>query len=91
MCELQWKMGAEEAELKMQADEAGEGPRSPPQPPKPNPNPDPTSSPTRPVEVGYNSKSCKGCLYYSSFKKSKSKPPTCIGISRSLQEATHES
>ncbi|OWM83897.1 uncharacterized protein LOC116204092 isoform X2 [Punica granatum] len=73
-------MGAEE-ELKMQSDEAVEGP---PSPPNPNPNP---SSPTRPVGGGgYKGKSCKGCLYYSSVQKSKSKRPTCVGISRSLQQ-----
>lgn len=29
-------------------------------------------------------KSCKGCLYYSSTLKSKSRNPVCVGITRSL-------
>ncbi|KAJ7967252.1 Altered inheritance of mitochondria 23, mitochondrial [Quillaja saponaria] len=35
---------------------------------------------------GFKGKSCKGCLYYSSFDKSKSKNPTCVGFSRTLQQ-----
>ncbi|KAF3435784.1 hypothetical protein FNV43_RR22876 [Rhamnella rubrinervis] len=35
---------------------------------------------------GSMGKSCKGCLYYSSLQKSKSKNPTCAGISRTLQQ-----
>ncbi|XP_022146105.1 uncharacterized protein LOC111015399 [Momordica charantia] len=31
-------------------------------------------------------KSCKGCLYYSSLQKSKSKTPTCIGLSKTLEQ-----
>ncbi|XP_038900454.1 uncharacterized protein LOC120087673 isoform X1 [Benincasa hispida] len=31
-------------------------------------------------------KSCKGCLYYSSLQKSKSKTPTCIGLSKTLDQ-----
>ncbi|KAG6571077.1 uncharacterized protein LOC111448192 [Cucurbita moschata] len=31
-------------------------------------------------------KSCKGCLYYSSLQKSKSKTPTCIGFSKTLEQ-----
>ncbi|XP_059459667.1 uncharacterized protein LOC132189133 isoform X2 [Corylus avellana] len=34
---------------------------------------------------GLKGKSCKGCLYYSSQQKSKSKNPTCVGFSRALQ------
>ena len=33
-------------------------------------------------------KSCKGCLYYSSLQKSKSKTPTCIGLSKTLDQGT---
>lgn len=47
-----------------------------------NPNPNPTPNPSK----GSMGKSCKGCLYYSSLQKSKSKNPTCVGISRTLQE-----
>ncbi|GLT30648.1 hypothetical protein SLA2020_054390 [Shorea laevis] len=31
-------------------------------------------------------KSCKGCLYYSSVLKSKSKNPTCVGIPKTLNQ-----
>ncbi|KAG6605044.1 uncharacterized protein LOC111450972 [Cucurbita moschata] len=31
-------------------------------------------------------KSCKGCLYYSSLQKSKSKSPTCVGLSKTLEQ-----
>lgn len=31
-------------------------------------------------------KSCKGCLYYSSLQKSKSRTPTCIGLSKTLEQ-----
>ncbi|XP_062177478.1 uncharacterized protein LOC133882347 isoform X2 [Alnus glutinosa] len=44
-----------------------------------NPNPNPSQS------KGSKGKSCKGCLYYSSLQKSKSKNPTCVGFSRALQ------
>ncbi|KAL5713406.1 hypothetical protein ACHQM5_015483 [Ranunculus cassubicifolius] len=37
---------------------------------------------TKPVK----GKSCKGCLYYSSVIKSKSRNPLCVGVSRSLQQ-----
>ncbi|KAF5443861.1 hypothetical protein F2P56_036385 [Juglans regia] len=42
---------------------------------KPNPN----------QSEGSKGKSCKGCLYYSSLQKSKSKKPTCVGLSQALQ------
>jgi hypothetical protein len=44
-----------------------------------NQNPNPSQS------KGLKGKSCKGCLYYSSQQKSKSKNPTCVGFSRALQ------
>jgi hypothetical protein len=47
-----------------------------------NPNPNPSQS------KGSKGKSCKGCLYYSSLQKSKSKNPTCVGFSRALQGRT---
>ncbi|XP_015892425.1 uncharacterized protein LOC107426696 isoform X2 [Ziziphus jujuba] len=56
--------------------------------PNPNiPNP-PTTNPNRSSNRGGGSmgKSCKGCLYYSSIQKSKSKNPTCVGFSRTLQQ-----
>ncbi|KAK9942752.1 hypothetical protein M0R45_008401 [Rubus argutus] len=31
-------------------------------------------------------RSCKGCLYYSSVQKSKSKYPTCVGFYRTLNQ-----
>ncbi|MCL7022988.1 hypothetical protein MKW94_010767 [Papaver nudicaule] len=34
---------------------------------------------------GFKGKSCKGCLYYSSIRKSKERRPLCVGISRTLQ------
>lgn len=77
------KMGTED-ELKSQGDRAEEAAPSPPPPPPPNRNPNP-SSPAGPAG-GYKGKSCKGCLYYSSIQKSKSQRPTCVGISRSLQQ-----
>lgn len=46
--------------------------------PSPGPNPS-AGAPSR-------GKSCKGCLYYSSVLKSKSRPPTCVGLSRTLDE-----
>lgn len=75
------KMGAED-ELKLEGDGAEEAAPSPSPPPNRNPNP---SSPTGPAGE-YKGKSCKGCLYYSSVQKSKSQRPTCVGISRSLQQ-----
>nr|DAD40409.1 TPA_asm: hypothetical protein HUJ06_014732 [Nelumbo nucifera] len=35
---------------------------------------------------GMKGKSCKGCLYYSSILKSKSRNPRCVGVSRTLQQ-----
>ncbi|KAK4758485.1 hypothetical protein SAY87_019786 [Trapa incisa] len=75
-------MGAEE-ELKVKADDAGEGARSPH--PPPNQCPNASVSPTNSVG-GFRGKSCKGCLYYSSNQRSISQRPTCVGISRSLQQ-----
>ncbi|XP_038693356.1 uncharacterized protein LOC119991180 [Tripterygium wilfordii] len=34
----------------------------------------------------YKGKSCKGCLYYSSVLKTKSRNPTCVGIPRNLPQ-----
>ncbi|KAF5185121.1 Altered inheritance of mitochondria protein [Thalictrum thalictroides] len=31
-------------------------------------------------------KSCKGCLYYSSIRKSNSQNPVCVGVTRTLQQ-----
>ncbi|KAL5563115.1 hypothetical protein UlMin_032862 [Ulmus minor] len=47
----------------------------------PNPNSIPNGNRTRGSSMG---KSCKGCLYYSSLQKSKSKYPTCVGLSKTL-------
>ncbi|KAK6916630.1 hypothetical protein RJ641_019491 [Dillenia turbinata] len=44
----------------------------------PNPNQD--------QPIGPKGKSCKGTLYYSTIHKSKSRNPTCVGISRSLPQ-----
>ncbi|GMN55771.1 hypothetical protein TIFTF001_024896 [Ficus carica] len=46
---------------------------------KPIPNPNRSTA-------GFTGKSCKGCLYYSSLQKSKSRNPTCIGLSRTLHQ-----
>lgn len=35
---------------------------------------------------GRKGKSCKGCLYYSSLRKSQSRNPMCFGISRTLPQ-----
>ncbi|KAI3978900.1 hypothetical protein MKX01_016075 [Papaver californicum] len=35
---------------------------------------------------GLKGKSCKGCLYYSSILKSKSRNPLCLGITGALQQ-----
>ncbi|MED6125786.1 hypothetical protein PIB30_072003 [Stylosanthes scabra] len=48
----------------------------------PNPNPNPNNNTTR----GSKGRSCKGCAYYSSVHKSKSKNPTCIGFSNTLPQ-----
>jgi len=60
--------------------------RNPNSIPDSNPNSDsnPNPNPNRPRTV--KGKSCKGCAYYSSVLKSKSKNPTCYGLSRTLQE-----
>ncbi|XP_062024587.1 uncharacterized protein LOC133740668 isoform X2 [Rosa rugosa] len=44
-----------------------------------NPNPNQSRGSTR-------GRSCKGCLYYSSLHKSKSKYPTCVGFYRTLNQ-----
>ncbi|XP_028765676.1 uncharacterized protein LOC114723639 isoform X2 [Neltuma alba] len=46
----------------------------------------PNRNPSSPQTRGFKGKSCKGCLYYSSVQKSKSKNPTCVGFSRTLQQ-----
>lgn len=48
-------------------------------PQNPNPNPNQTRGSTK-------GRSCKGCLYYSSVQKSKSKYPTCVGFYRTLNQ-----
>ncbi|AES87732.1 hypothetical protein MtrunA17_Chr4g0014381 [Medicago truncatula] len=60
--------------------------QAPPSEQNPNSIPDsnPNPNPNRPRTV--KGKSCKGCAYYSSVLKSKSKNPTCYGLSRTLQE-----
>lgn len=35
---------------------------------------------------GIKARSCKGCLYFSSIRKSSHKNPVCLGISRSLKQ-----
>ncbi|KAK4258564.1 hypothetical protein QN277_005002 [Acacia crassicarpa] len=49
-------------------------------------DPFPNRNPGSPQTRGFKGKSCKGCLYYSSVHKSKSKNPTCVGFSRTLQQ-----
>ena len=61
------------------------------QPPNPisngNPNPNPNPNPNTPhTPRGSKGKSCKGCTYYTSLHKAKSKNPTCVGFSRALQQ-----
>ncbi|WVZ03904.1 hypothetical protein V8G54_024710 [Vigna mungo] len=51
--------------------------------PNSNQNPNPNSPHTTKGSIG---KSCKGCAYYSSVYKSKSKTPTCVGIPRTLEQ-----
>ncbi|TQD76148.1 hypothetical protein C1H46_038317 [Malus baccata] len=56
---------------------------------KPNPNPILGGSGSGGGGGGGSStkgKSCKGCLYYSSTQKSKSKYPNCVGFSKTLQQ-----
>ncbi|XP_030531965.1 uncharacterized protein LOC115742030 isoform X1 [Rhodamnia argentea] len=57
-----------------------------PQVPHQNPSPGPSPSPNPSRSAGSRGKSCKGCLFYSSVLKSKSQPPTCVGLSRTLPE-----
>ncbi|KAI4300070.1 hypothetical protein L6164_033487 [Bauhinia variegata] len=66
--------------MEVNKDDAEGGARGSPQNPHPNPNP--SSQQIR----GVKGKSCKGALYYSSILKSKSKNPTCVGFSRTLQQ-----
>lgn len=45
--------------------------------------------PNRVVTKGSNGKkgkSCKGCLYYSSIRKSNARNPLCVGVSRTFQQ-----
>ncbi|XVF67805.1 hypothetical protein PTKIN_Ptkin10aG0151300 [Pterospermum kingtungense] len=65
-------MNKEEAENKTQ----NQNPVSNANPNINNPNP----------SQGPKGKSCKGCLYYSSALKSKSRNPTCVGIPRTLPQ-----
>ncbi|XP_022633741.1 uncharacterized protein LOC106777728 isoform X3 [Vigna radiata var. radiata] len=54
--------------------------------PYPNPNSNQNPNPNSPHSTkGSIGKSCKGCTYYSSTYKTKSKYPTCVGISKTLQ------
>ena len=48
-----------------------------------NPNPNHNNNISK---KGSKGKSCKGCLYYSSLQRSKSKNPTCVGIPRTLHQ-----
>ncbi|KAI4297679.1 hypothetical protein L6164_037560 [Bauhinia variegata] len=66
--------------MEMNKDDAGGGHGVQTQ--NPNPKPNPNSQQTG----GLKGKSCKGCLYYSSIRRSKSKNPTCVGFSRTLQQ-----
>ncbi|ESW03753.1 hypothetical protein PHAVU_011G039500 [Phaseolus vulgaris] len=55
--------------------------------PFPNPNSNQNPNPNPPHTTrGSKGKSCKGCTYYSSLHKTKSKNPTCVGFSRTLQQ-----
>ncbi|XP_027354869.1 uncharacterized protein LOC113864874 [Abrus precatorius] len=61
--------------------------RSPISDGNPNPNSNPNPNPNRPhAPRGSKGKSCKGCAYYSSIHKAKSKNPTCVGISGTLEQ-----
>ena len=51
-----------------------------------HPKPAPQNPNHRSAAIGSAGKSCKGCLYFSSLQKSKSKAPTCIGFSRTLHQ-----
>ncbi|XP_050363722.1 uncharacterized protein LOC126782508 [Argentina anserina] len=48
-----------------------------------DPNQNPKPNQTRGSTKG---RSCKGCLYYSSVQKSKSKYPTCVGFYKTLNQ-----
>ncbi|KAG4988333.1 hypothetical protein JHK85_031316 [Glycine max] len=63
----------------------GAQPRNPNPNPNPTPNPNPNPNPPHTTR-GSKGKSCKGCTYYSSLHKAKSKNPTCVGFSRTLQQ-----
>ncbi|KAK2379508.1 hypothetical protein QL285_067301 [Trifolium repens] len=60
--------------------------RNPNSIPNPNPNPNPNLNPNPNPPQTTKGKSCKGCAYYSSVLKAKSKNPTCYGLSRTLQQ-----
>ncbi|XP_061368393.1 uncharacterized protein LOC133311368 [Gastrolobium bilobum] len=67
--------------MEVNSDDASRGGNCEPQNPiNRNPNPNPRQ---RSVS---KAKSCKGSLYYSSVRKSKSKNPTCVGISGAIQQ-----
>ncbi|KAL4615922.1 hypothetical protein ACB092_07G161800 [Castanea dentata] len=51
-----------------------------------NQNPNPNHNNNIISKNGSKGKSCKGCLYYSSLQRSKSKNPTCVGIPRTLHQ-----
>ena len=52
-----------------------------------NQNPNPNHNNNNNIsKKGSQGKSCKGCLYYSSLQRSKSKNPTCVGIPRTLHQ-----
>ncbi|XP_027910244.1 uncharacterized protein LOC114169331 [Vigna unguiculata] len=53
--------------------------------PNPNSNENPNPNPPHTTK-GSKGKSCKGCTYYTSLHKIKSKNPTCVGFSRTLQQ-----
>ncbi|KAK6946321.1 hypothetical protein RJ641_013865 [Dillenia turbinata] len=51
-----------------------------------NQNQNPNTNPNQNQPIGPKGKSCKGTLYYTTLHKSKSRNPTCVGISRSLPQ-----
>ncbi|PON47978.1 hypothetical protein PanWU01x14_240670 [Parasponia andersonii] len=57
-----------------------------PQRETPNQNQNPNPNRSRAGGIGSTGKSCKGCLFYSSIQKSKSKNPTCVGLSTTLKQ-----
>ncbi|KAJ1440940.1 hypothetical protein SESBI_01615 [Sesbania bispinosa] len=66
-------------------EEAGGGGQ--PRNPISNSNSNPNLNPNLPHTTrGSKGKSCKGCAYYTSLHQAKSKNPTCVGFSRTLQQ-----